>query len=99
MSCETCWGYDPTNCPTCAESLSQVVCPECDGDGLGRRLAFNIYTRQTTEVTETAWMLLPDDEDAAEARGWNFCKAEEPCPLCNGLGKVWQDMRDNYCPL
>lgn len=99
MSCNVCRGYDSSNCPTCSVSFAQAICPECDGDGLDHSLAFNIRTRQTTEVSEMAWMLLPDTEDIAEARGWNYCKAEETCPFCKGQGMVFQDNHGNYFPM
>ena len=82
-----------------AEALAQVFCPHCDGDGFDHRIAFNIRTRQYEEVTELTWMLLPVTEEEAETKNWNYCRAEESCPFCNGLGLVLQDENEDYYPI
>lgn len=98
MSCANCRGYDSASCPTCGENLVHIDCPVCDGDGQSRK-ALNIHTRKTTEVTEIVWQLLPECEEEAEAKGWNFCRAEEPCPFCKGLGFALQNDKGEYFPL
>ena len=99
MSCSVCRGYDSHACPSCGQGLSQVLCPVCGGDGFDHRLAFNIRTRQYEEVTELTWLCLPISEEAAEARGWNYCKAEESCLFCKGRGIVYQNDRSEYQPI
>lgn len=81
------------------EPMAQVICPECDGDGFNHRMAFNIRTRQYEEVNELTWILLPVSEEEAEAKCWNYCRAEVVCPHCNGLGLVLQDENGDYYPI
>jgi DnaJ-class molecular chaperone len=88
MSCTVCRGYDTSKCPVCSEQLEVIECPECNGTGINHRLAFNIRTRQYVEVTPMTWEILPSDEDRAEAMGWNYCRTEENCPYCKGIGEV-----------
>lgn len=82
-----------------AEGMAQVICPHCDGDGFDHRLAFNIRTRLYEEVNELTWILLPVTEEDAEAKNWNYCRAEEHCPHCNGLGLVLQDENGECYPI
>ena len=97
MSCNVCAGYDSTNCPVCGEERI-VTCPVCEGTGINQRLAFNIHTRQSVKVTEIAWLFLPKTEEEAEAKGQNYCRSEENCPACKGLGEVRKE-GDAYYPL
>jgi len=99
MSCSVCAGHDTYNCPCCGDELSVATCPECGGDGIDHRLAFNIVTREFVKVEPITWQVLPKTEDEAEAMRWNYCQAEENCPFCKGLGEVYQDIRENYYPL
>lgn len=89
MSCSVCGGHTFSGeCPACSEIIGVVPCPECGGTGIDHRLAFNIRTRQFVEVTALTWEILPSDEDRAEAMGWNYCRAMENCPHCEGIGEV-----------
>lgn len=88
-----------TNIRYGAEPMAQVICPKCDGDGFNHTIAFNIRTRQYEEVTELTWMLLPVTEEEAEAKNWNYCRAEETCPYCKGLGLVLKDEDEEYYPI
>jgi DnaJ-class molecular chaperone len=99
MSCTVCQGYDTQNCPVCGETLQVVPCPECDGTGVDQRLAFNIRTRLFVEVNKLTWLILPSDEDRAEAMGWNYCRAEENCPFCKGIGEVHKDRYGDLSPM
>ena len=50
---------------------------------------FNVVTRETSEVSEEEYDMLPDDEDMAQDLGSAFCKAElAECPECHGLGEI-----------
>lgn len=82
-----------------AAGMAQVICPKCDGDGFNHNLAFNIRTRMYEEVNDLTWILLPVSEEEAEAKDWNYCRAEERCPVCRGLGLVLQDDEDNIYPI
>lgn len=99
MSCTVCQGYAVQNCPVCQENLHTVCCPECDGTGINHRLAFNIRTRLFVEVNKLTWLTLPSDEDRAEAMGWNYCRAEEDCPFCKGIGEVHKDRYGDLSPM
>jgi hypothetical protein len=99
MSCNVCRGYDSHDCPVCGIDSTIEKCPECEGTGVNHRLAFNIKTRQFVEVNPLTWMLLPVTEEQAEAKDWNFCRAEENCPYCKGLGEVNRDARGELHPM
>lgn len=87
MSCAVCRGYVGVSCPECGSEM--VECPECHGTGEGPYYAFNIVTRKDVKCTKRAWHALPDDEDAAVAKGEHYCKQEHyDCPLCGGLGDI-----------
>jgi hypothetical protein len=45
------------------------------------------------------WEILPSDEDRAEAMGWNYCRAEENCPYCKGIGEVRMLVDGSFEPL
>ena len=98
MSCNVCRGYDSHDCPVCGIESSVERCPVCSGTGIDQRLAFNIKSREFVKVTEIAWLMLPKTEDEAEARGQNYCRAEDNCPFCKGLGEVRKE-GDAYYPL
>ena len=98
MSCSVCRGYDSHDCPYCAAESTIERCPVCSGTGIDQRLAFNIHTRKFVKVTEIAWLMLPKTEEEAEARGQNYCRTEENCPFCKGLGEVRKE-GDAYYPL
>lgn len=97
MSCSVCAGYSSSNCPVCGESHI-VDCPECYGSGINHNLAFNIHTRQDVKVNEITWMMLPATEEEAEKKGQNYCRSEENCPYCKGIGQVRKE-DDGYYPL
>lgn len=100
MSCTVCEGKSLTvECPCCSNVAGVETCPECDGTGVNHRLAFNIRTRQYVEVTPMTWEILPSDEDRAEAMRWNYCRAEENCPYCKGIGKVRMLVDGSFEPL
>lgn len=66
-----------------------TICTHCNGTGHTPYLAFNIVSRQTTPVTETAWLMLPKTEDEAESKNENYCRIEiERCRCCDGEGEV-----------
>lgn len=98
MSCNICMGYDTTHCPVCGDDSTIVDCPECYGTGINQRLAFNIHTRQFVKVTEITWLMLPATEDEAEDKGQNYCRSEENCPLCKGIGQMRKE-GEAYYPL
>ena len=57
-------------------------------------------------IEEMAAMTNPDKivwidgtEEQAEAKDWNFCRAEENCPYCKGLGEVHRDARGELHPM
>jgi DnaJ-class molecular chaperone len=100
MSCSVCEGRSLiAECPCCSNVAGIETCPECEGTGINHRLAFNIKTRQFVEVTPTTWEILPSDEDRAEAMRWNYCRAEESCPYCKGIGEVRMLVDGSYEPL
>lgn len=100
MSCTVCEGRSLTaECPCCSNVAGIEPCPECDGTGVDHRLAFNIRTRQHVEVTPMTWEMLPSDEDRAEEMGWNYCRAEENCPYCKGIGEVRMLVDGSFEPL
>lgn len=69
-----------------------TICTHCNGTGNMPYLAFNIVSRQTTPVTETAWLMLPKTEDEAESKNENYCRIEiERCRYCDGDGEVDSD--------
>lgn len=99
MSCSVCAGHDSSNCPCCGESYSIVKCPECGGDGIDHRLAFDIRTREEIAIEPLTYLALPKDEDDAEAKRWNYCRSDKNCPFCKGIGEVYQDIKNNHYPL
>ena len=87
--CTVCQGYSKVSCPCCSD-VNVTICPDCNGTGYAPYRALNIYTRDDVEVTEIAWMLLPDDEDAAYECGQNYCKMpRELCTTCRGDGEIY----------
>ena len=99
MSCSICHGYIGVDCPVCGPRMDIVPCPECEGTGINHRLAFNIKTREFVEVNPLTWMLLPVTEEQAEAKDWNFCRAEDNCPYCKGLGEFHRDAKGYHYPI
>lgn len=75
-----------------------TICTHCNGTGHAPYLAFNIVSRKTTPVTETAWFMLPKTEDEAEYKRENYCRMEvEECRYCNGEGEVEYDsLKDKW---
>lgn len=65
-----------------------VTCPDCEG----RKTIYevvNIHTGDTLRVTPLAYMMQPENEDAALQQGQNYCKwGEERCPTCYGEGVI-----------
>lgn len=94
MSCEHCRGYSVTHCPVCGEGETEVIeCPKCGGDGIDHHYAYDMRTHEFVEVTEIAFLILPDDVEEAECRGEHYCKGDIPCPYCRGYGEVRVDDR------
>lgn len=99
MSCSVCQGYSSEKCPCCSEGVKSVVCPDCHGTGKTPYLAWNLDTKKVEEVTKSAWIIMPEDEDEAmllTARGkkQNYCRYEEGgfvCRTCYGDGKIPED--------
>lgn len=80
--------YDD-NAPWLYDSSREVKCEHCDGDGYIYH-AFDLSEGEDTVCTETAWNIIPDDEDAAIARGERFFKGDKClCPVCNGVGYIY----------
>lgn len=87
MSCTVCRGYAGVACPVCGPQPGE--CPDCHGQGHDGYHAFNVITRRDVEVTETTWLLLPEDEDDAERMGQHYCRMDmEPCRRCGGSGTI-----------
>lgn len=93
--CTVCEGYSSTKCPCCGEGVETAICPDCHGTGKTPYLAVNLVTKEIEEVTESAWLIMPEDEDEAAlltARGkkQNYCRCEKGgsiCRTCYGHGK------------
>lgn len=69
-----------------------TTCTHCNGTGHTPYLAFNIVSRQTTPVTETTWLMLPETEDEADYKRENYCRMEiEECSHCFGAGEIEYD--------
>lgn len=91
MSCSVCAGYSDHNCPCCGGSSARE-CPKCEGRGHTGFFAYEIDTGEYTEVTETAYYILPEDEETAKAKGQRYCQAElERCTKCWGDGEIYDD--------
>lgn len=75
-----------------------TTCTHCNGTGHTPYLAFNIVSRQTTPVTETTWLMLPETEDEADYKRENYCRMEiEECRYCNGEGEVkYNSLEDDW---
>lgn len=87
MSCSVCAGYSSYNCPCCGNEVD--TCHVCHGRGHMGFFRFNVVTRETSEVSEEEYDMLPDDEDMAQDLGFTFCKAElAECFECHGLGEI-----------
>lgn len=99
MSCPVCAGHDSAKCPCCGEGLKMAECPDCHGTGKTPWTALNLDTKEIVKVTETAWRMLPEDEDmarhlAAQGKRQNFIQYEEGgfrCPTCYGDGVIEEE--------
>lgn len=95
MSCPICQGYDSYHCPNCAEAKDKD-CPDCQGLGIEPYRAINLETQEIINVTHSAWIIMPEDEEEAallSARGkkQKFCQYSEggyTCATCRGCGKI-----------
>lgn len=69
-----------------------ITCPDCNGSGVTKHTAFDIEDRIHVYVTELAYQILPDNEDAARYQGKRFCKGEpELCRTCRGKGEISEE--------
>ena len=90
MACEVCMGINSRNCPVCGEEPQWMQCPDCGGYGVTECTAYNIVTGEEVDVTPTAYVMLPDDEDIARHKRQNYCKGEYcRCSLCGGEGVIY----------
>lgn len=90
MACEVCMGINSRNCPVCGEKPQWMQCPGCGGYGVTECTAYNIVTGEKVDVTPTAYVMLPDDEDIARYKRQNYCKGEySRCSLCGGEGVIY----------
>jgi hypothetical protein len=89
MACDVCLGRNSERCPICGTPKVKITCPTCKGFGFTDCTALDIYTDEVTDVTPTAYFLLPDTPDEARAKGLRFCKDDAcRCPHCWGEGVV-----------
>lgn len=75
-----------------------TTCTHCNGTGHTPYLAFNIVSRNTTPVTETTWLMLPETEDEADYKRENYCRMEiEECIHCFGAGEIdYDSLEDDW---
>lgn len=91
MSCSVCAGHSSYNCPCCGEDVRMVDCPDCDGTGY-YFYAFNIQSRKCKRVTQSAYEILPVDEDDANGMSAIWCQGDIlPCDTCKGDGEIPED--------
>lgn len=91
MSCSVCAGYSSHNCPVCGEEVRMVECPDCGGMGRLPYLAYDMRTGRVLPVTETTWVMLPEDKTEAESRRMHSFKYGDggcECPTCKGMGEI-----------
>lgn len=88
MSCEVCAGYSSYNCPVCGGEDSMSICPNCKGTGEADWKVFDIKQRVVVRCTELAYIYAADSEDEAEAQGKRYCKENNICETCDGLGEI-----------
>lgn len=89
MACDVCLGKNEHLCPICGTRVVMVTCPTCKGFGLIDCTAEELDSEELTDVTPTAYFLLPDTEEEAISRGQRFWKYDAcRCPHCWGEGRI-----------
>lgn len=90
MACDVCMGINSMKCPVCGPQPQKMQCPECGGYGMTDCTAWNIQTGEMVDVTQTTFIMLPEDENIARHKRQNYCKGDYcTCMMCGGEGVIY----------